>query len=353
MSGFIVIGARNYSDIRSVTIQSAYIKYYPYLNLTYQFNKRWRQSIQAAAGGAHTRVAGNSVRYGIYHASVRTEWQLKPTFHYFFTVQAIQKIQEGQAIWAGPFYITSVTKMYAPDRYAVPRVLQSQLGIVKMNLYTGLMLNAFAQVSQSSFEQGLQLTVRETFETLSAFQVPRQLKFTGQFNLEKYVHALKIKYNFSGSLNRIRQPQRVNEVNYDTRLNYMLIENRLGTHWKKAINLTSFYTITISRNVSGSGIKPTVMTMHRTGMQLTYRIRQRGVIQIRYGYDRSRFSGFFHALDGMGEVSVKDRWKLSLHASNLLNIRYYSIINVAERGTTVYRRQLTGRTVMFGLQYTF
>jgi hypothetical protein len=353
MSGFIVIGEHNYSDIRSVTIQSAYIKYYPYLNLTYQFNKRWRQSIQAAAGGAHTRVAGNSGSYGIYHASVRTEWQHKPTFHYFFTVQATQKIQEGQAIWAGPFYITSVTKLYAPDRYAVPRVLQSQLGIVKMNLYTGLMLNAFAQVSQSSFEQGLQLAVRETFEILSAFQVPRQLKITGQINLEKYVHAVKIKYNFSGSLNRIRQPQRVNELNFDTRLNYMLIENRLGTHWKKAINLTSFYAITISRNVSSSGIKPTVMKMHRTGMQLNYRIRQRGVIQIRYGYDRSRFSGFFHALDGMGEVSVKDRWKLSLHASNLLNIRYYSIVNVAERGTTVYRRQLTGRTVMFGLQYTF
>jgi hypothetical protein len=94
MSGFIVIGERNYSDIRSVTIQSAYIKFYPYINLTYQFNKRWRQSIQAAAGGAHTRVAGNSVGYGIYHALVRTEWQLKPTFHYFFTVQATQKIQD-------------------------------------------------------------------------------------------------------------------------------------------------------------------------------------------------------------------------------------------------------------------
>jgi len=353
MSGFIVIGERNYSDIRSVAIRSAYIKYYPYLNLTYQFNKRWIQSIQAAAGGANTRVAGNSVRYGIYHATVRTEWQLKPTFHYFFTVQATQKIQEGQAIWAGPFYITSVTKMYAPERYAVPRVLQSQLGIVKMNLYTGLMLNAFAQVSSSSFEQGLQLTVRETFETLSAYQVPKQFKFMGQFNLEKYVHAVKIKYNFSGSLNRIRQPQRVNEMNFDTRLNYMLIENRLGTHWKKAINLTSFYTITISRSINGSSIKPTVMTMHRTGMQLNYRIRQRSVIQIRYGYDRSRFSGFFHALDGMGEISVKDRWKLNLHASNLLNIRYYSAVNVAERGTTIYSRQLTGRTIMFGLQYTF
>jgi outer membrane receptor protein involved in Fe transport len=55
----------------------------------------------------------------------------------------------------------------------------------------------------------------------------------------------------------------------------------------------------------------------------------------------------------MGELSVKDRWKLSLHASNLLNIRYYSIFHVAERGTTVFRRQLTGRTVMFGVQYVF
>jgi hypothetical protein len=353
MNGFIVVGERNYSDINSAQNQSAYIKYYPYFNLTHQFNKRWRQHIQAAAGVAQSRVGGHSVGYGIYHAAVRTEWQLKPTFHYFFTVQASKKIQDGQSIWAGPFYITSVTKMYSPQQFAVPRVLQTQLGIVKMNLYTGLMLNAFAQVSSSSFEQGLQLTVRETYETLSTFQVPRQLRFTGQFNLEKYVHAVKIKYNLSGSLSRLKQPQRVNAINYDTRFNYILIENRISTHWKKAINLTSFYTITLSSNVYGSGVAAAAMTMHRTGMQLHYRILQRGVIQIRYGYDRSRFSGYFHALDGMGELSVKDRWKLSLHASNLLNIRYYSIFHVAERGTTVFRRQLTGRTVMFGVQYVF
>lgn len=136
-------------------------------------------------------------------------------------------------------------------------------------------------------------------------------------------------------------------------MRFMQVENRLNTHWKKSVNITTFYTITLSRSMISKGNESATMAMNRLGFMINYSIVRKGLIQIKYGYDWSSQSGSFHALDGMVSYPAGKRWKLSMNASNLLNKRYYSFIQASESGTTIYSRQLTGRTIMTGIQYLF
>jgi hypothetical protein len=151
----------NHSSMNFSNQQSGFFKLYPYATFHYAVSKKWRQTLQLAGGALSAMIDRKTFWYGIYHAELRTEWQRKPSINYFISLLANQKMQEGMALYAGPIYLNSSTCWDSPAGYAVPRTIQVQAGVVKMNLYSGLMLNAYSQTMVTGFEQGIQLAFVE------------------------------------------------------------------------------------------------------------------------------------------------------------------------------------------------
>jgi hypothetical protein len=170
------------------------IKVYPYLSWNYQFNKKWKQLMQLSAGTAGIELAKRFGWYGIYHAESRTDWQPKPTAQYFLSVLSTQKVSEENKLFAGPLFAYPGIWWRSSETYAIPRLWQGQLGMVRMNLYSGLMMNVLLQATVTRFGQGMALTLGDSYQEFAVFRVDRQTRWMAQMHLEQYIHAIHIRY---------------------------------------------------------------------------------------------------------------------------------------------------------------
>ena len=352
--GFMVLFENNYSSMNFSSQRSGLIKLYPYATLHYAVSKKWRQTLQLAVGALSAVTERRTVWYGIYHAELRTEWQRKPTINYFISMQATQKTQEGLALYAGPLYLNSRTRWYSAKGYAVPRTIQLQAGVVKMNLYSGLILNAYLQTTLTGFEQGIQLSFLEQQEQLLPFLISRRLSHNGQLSIEKFIHASSIRMTTTIGYNRNIEPRRFNGKQFEASMSNTTIENKLSSHWKKSFNLSAYCMYNVGTFHMGKNVhQPSQIRWYRAGSSMHYRLRNKGVAQLHAVYMKTGQLTSFTAMDAELIFNLRQRCKVNLAAYNLLNHRYYRAYELTTMGTSDFRRYLNGRNVMVGLELGF
>lgn len=352
--GMMVQAEERPSGMNYLRISSGYLKFYPYAAWQFFPSRKWRHFMQVAAGGLAVWVQGKAVWYGNYHAELRTEWQKKSTLHYFVSMQATQKIQEGLAVVAGPVYLSSRTRWCSAEAFAVPRTMKVQAGLVKMNLYTGLIMNAFVQTMVTRFEQGVQFSFFHNEEQLASFLIKRRLSSNGQISIEKYIHAASIRITCTISYNHFSEPRQLNGRLFETRLGNWQVENRISSHWKIPINLTA-YSI-FSKGVvhtSKDAVDKSFNRLYRAGCNFVYRLNSRGFVQVQYGYLHAGRLNHFTALDASISYTVKQKYKFIMRAFNLLNNHSFRMFEVTAYGTSDYRRSINGRNFMAGVELGF
>jgi hypothetical protein len=352
--GFVMLIENNYSSINFSNQHSGFLKIYPYATVNYAASKKWRQTVQLAGGALSAVMNRNSIWYSIYHAELRTEWQRKPTTNYFISFQATQKMQEGFALYAGPFYLNSRTSWYSAEVYAVPRNIQLQTGMVKMNLYSGLILNAYLQTIITTHEQGIQFSFADQQEKLLPFLISRRLGNSGQLNIEKFIHSANIRITTTVRYNRSFEPRRFNGKEFETIMRNITIENKMNSHWKKPFNLSAYCiynagTFRVEKDMN----QQTLIRSYRAGSSMYYRLNKKGIVQVHGMYVKTGKLKGFTAIDLEMTYNLKARCKLNLMAYNLLNHRFYRAYELTTVGTSDYRRYLNGRNIMLGLAFDF
>lgn len=352
--GMMVLTEENPSSMNYLRVSSGFIKFYPYLAGHFSPNRKWRHLMQVAGGGLSVWVQGKSVLYGNYHAELRTEWQKKPNLHYFISLQATQKMQDGLSVVAGPIYLSSQTRWNSAEVYAVPRTMKVQAGLVKMNLYTGLMMNAIVQTMVTRFEQGMQFSFFQNQEQLSSFLISRRFSSNGQISVEKYIHAANIRIICIISYNYFNEPRQLNGKLFETKIGNWHVENRISSHWKTPINLTAYSIFSKGEvRTSNGAVDKSFNHLYRAGCNFVYRLNSKGFAQLQYGYVHAGRVNHFTALDASISYTVKKKYKFNLRAFNLLNNQTFRLFEVAAYGTTDYRRQINGRNFMAGAELGF
>jgi hypothetical protein len=353
-AGMRAASEKMHSKINANALATAVIKVYPYLSWNYQFNKKWKQLMQLSAGTAGTQLAKRFGWYGIYHAEARTDWQPKPTAQYFLSVLSTQKVSEENKLFAGPLFAYPGIWWRSSETYAIPRLWQGQLGMVRMNLYTGLMMNVLLQATVTRLEQGMSLALGDSYQEFAVFKADRQTRWMAQMHLEQYIHAVHIRYTCQSNYTLSAQPQTVNGSVYATRISSIQMEQRISTHWKIPFNMVLHYGIRHGRySMIRSNPARTLGLQQHTRMELAYRFGKRAVYQLHYAYTHLPNAALFHAFDVSANIQASSRWKFSVQALNLFNTRYYRILGIDQVSSFNHQHLLRGRSYLVGVQYGF
>jgi hypothetical protein len=353
-TGIRAASERVYSTMNASRLSTTIFKVYPYMSWNHQFNKKWKQLMQLSAGTASTELYQRYAWYGIYHVEARTDWQPKPTVQYFLSLLSTQKVSEENKLFAGPLFTNSGIWWRSPSNYAIPRLWQGQLGMVRMNLYNGLMMNVLLQATMTKFTQGVALTLGDWYQEFAVFSVDRQARWMAQIHLEKFLHSVHVRYTCQSNYTLTDQPQIVNGSFYSTRISTIQLEQRISTHWKIPFNLVLQYRLlngrySLMRNIPVRDLG----VQQQMKMELTYRLGNRGVVQVWYHYADLPKAIVFHAIDVAAHIKVSSKWKFSIQALNLFNTRYYRIVGIDQVSSFNHQQLLRGRSYLLGVQYGF
>jgi hypothetical protein len=130
------------------------------------------------------------------------------------------------------------------------------------------------------------------------------------------------------------------------------LEQRLLSNWKGWFNGELHYSLQQNR-FGASGQRPSTMKRFEYGISSTLRFSTQLFAHVQYRVQRFEQGQSFDMLDGMVKAVLSPRWRCSITLNNLMNHRYFELLNASPYGHDRFTHQLNGRQVLFGLNWGF
>jgi len=333
------------------SLQLQLIKYYPYLSVVQRHSKKILSTFNAAAGTA--MVKSNTINRNafIFHLEDKWVWQQNPTTQYRLGIALAKKPAANRAWHAGPvlFENSIRTGIHNP---ATPLSLGLELGATKMDLYKGFLLSVAANANLVRNDYGMATAVGNAFDSLSWFIIPLQRNLMLNVRVEQFIHAMKLKYILQANWMLGQRPQQLNGIVFGSTMNGQAIDQRVVSNWKGLFNGEVHYHLQQNR-FSSSADQHSSMKKISYGISTTLRFSAHLFAKIQYQVQLFEGGQSFDMLDGMVKAVLSPRWRCSISLNNLMNHRYFEIINASAYGHDRFTQQLNGRQVLFGLNWGF
>jgi hypothetical protein len=326
-------------------------KYHPYLSIVQRHSKKISTTFNVAAGRA--MVNSNTINRNIFifHLEEKLAWQKKPTAHYRMGIALAKKPASNPSWHAGPVLFEGTMRNGVPD-LAFPLSVDMEIGVTKMDLYKGFVLSVNARAGMMRNDYGIATIVGKMVDSLSWFIIPLQRNLLLNAHLEQFIHPLKLKYILDANWILSHQPQQLNGIVFGSTMNSLGVEQRMVSNWKGRFNVEMQYSL--QQNSFGSSVgQSSTMKKMAYGISTTLRFSAHLFAHVQYRVQRFEQGQSFDMLDGVVKAVLSPRWRCSLALNNLINHRYFELLNASAYGHDRFTHQLNGRQVLFGINWGF
>jgi hypothetical protein len=327
------------------------IKYYPYLSVVRQHAKKISTTFNAAAGVVMVNSNAINRKAFIFHLEEKWAWQRKPTTQYRMGIALAQKPSTVRSWHAGPLFVeTSMRSGMA--NLAIPLSVDVEMGATKMDLYKGFVLSVTARASILHNDVGMATAVGNFVDSLSWFVIPLQRNLMLNAGVEQFIHPLKLKYILHANGLLGHRPQQLNGIVFASTMNSLGFEQRVVSNWKGRFNAELHHGLQQNRFGSSVGQSSTMKKMVY-GISTTLRFSPHLFAHVQYRVQHFEQGQSFDMLDGVVKALLSPRWRCSLALNNLMNHRYFELLNATAYGHDRFTHQLNGRQVLLGLNWGF
>jgi hypothetical protein len=327
------------------------IKYYPYLSVVRQHAKKISTTFNAAAGVVMVNSNAINRKAFIFHLEEKWAWQRKPTTQYRMGIALAQKPTTVRSWHAGPLFVETTTRSGMAN-LAIPLSVDVEMGATKMDLYKGFVLSVTARASILHNDVGMATAVGNFVDSLSWFVIPLQHNLMLNAGVEQFIHPLKLKYILQSYGLLGHRPQQLNGIVFASTMNSLGFEQRVVSNWKGRFNAELHHGLQQNRFGSSVGQSSTMKKMVY-GISTTLRFSPHLFAHVQYRVQHFEQGQSFDMLDGVVKALLSPRWRCSLALNNLMNHRYFELLNATAYGHDRFTHQLNGRQVLLGLNWGF
>jgi len=327
------------------------IKYYPYLSVVRQHAKKISTTFNAAAGVVMVNSNAINRKAFIFHLEEKWAWQRKPTTQYRMGIALAQKPTTVRSWHAGPLFVETTTRSGMAN-LAIPLSVDVEMGATKMDLYKGFVLSVTARASILHNDVGMATAVGNFVDSLSWFVIPLQRNLMLNAGVEQFIHPLKLKYILQSYGLLGHRPQQLNGIVFASTMNSLGFEQRVVSNWKGRFNAELHHGLQQNRFGSSVGQSSTMKKMVY-GISTTLRFSPHLFAHVQYRVQHFEQGQSFDMLDGVVKALLSPRWRCSLALNNLMNHRYFELLNATAYGHDRFTHQLNGRQVLLGLNWGF
>ena len=327
------------------------IKYYPYLSVVRRHSKKLSTTFNAASGVAMVNSNAINRKAFIFHLEEKWVWKKKPTTQYQMGIALAQKPSTVRSWHAGPLFVET-TMRNGMANLAIPLSVDLEMGATKMDLYKGFVLSVTARAGILHNDVGMATAVGNFVDSLSWFVIPLQRNLLLNAHLEQFFHPLKLKYILQANGLLGQRPQQLNGIVFGSTMNSLGVEQRMVSNWKGRFNAELHYSL--QQNSFGSSVgQSSTMKKMAYGISTTLRFSAHLFAHVQYRVQRFEQGQSFDMLDGVVKTVLSPRWRCSLALNNLMNHRYFELLNASAYGHDRFTHQLNGRQVLFGINWGF
>jgi hypothetical protein len=194
--------------------------------------------------------------------------------------------------------------------------------------------------------------VGNVVDSLTWFIMPLQRNLMLNAHLEQFIYPLKLKYILQVNWLLTQRPQQLNGIVFGSTMNSLGVEQRMVSNWKGRFNAELHYGLQENRFGSSVG-QPSTMKKIDYGISTTLRFSAHLFAHVQYRVQRFEQGQSFDMLDGVIKAELSPRWRCSLALNNLMNHRYFELLNASAYGHDRFTQQLNGRQVLLGLNWGF
>jgi hypothetical protein len=227
-----------------------------------------------------------------------------------------------------------------------------EMGATKMDLYKGFVLSVTANANMLRNDYGMATAVGNVVDSLSWFIIPLQRNLMLNAHLEQFIHLLKLKYIVQANGLQSQRPQQLNGMGFASTMNSLGFEQRMVSNWKGWFNAELHYGLQRNRFISLSNLTSTTKKI-LYGISTTLRFSTHLFAHLQYRVQRFEGGQSFEMLDGVIKAVLSPRWRCSLALNNLMNHRYFELLNASPYGHDRLTQQLNGRQVLLGVNWGF
>ena len=334
---------------QAISLQLA--KYYPYLSIVRRHSKRLSTTFNAAAGTALVRSDAINRHTFIFHLEEKWAWQKKPTTQYRLGIALAKKPSTIRSWHATPLFVEN-TKRNGMANLAIPLSVGVEMGATQMDLYKGFVLSVTANANMLRNDYGMATAVGNVVDSLSWFVIPLQCNLMLNAQVEQFIHPLKLKYIVQANGMQSQRPQQLNGKGFASTMNSLGFEQRMVSNWKGWFNAELHYGLQRNRFISLSNLTSTTKKI-LYGISTTLRFSTHLFAHVQYRVQRFEGGQSFEMLDGVVKAVLSPRWRCSLALNNLMNHRYFELLNASPYGHDRFTQQLNGRQVLLGVNWGF
>jgi hypothetical protein len=308
-------------------------------------------TFNAAAGTVLVKSTAIDRNAFIFHLEEKWVWKKKPTIQYQMGIGLAKKPSTIRSWHAGPLLFETTMRNGIPD-IATPLSVGMEMGATKMDLYKGFVLSVTANANMLRNDYGMATAVGNVFDSLTWFMIPYQRNLMLNAHLEQFMYPLKLKYILQVNWLLSQRPQQLNGLVFGSTLNSLGFEQRMVSNWKGRFNAELHYGL--QQNQFGSSAdQSSTMKKIVYGISTTLRFSTHLFAHVQYQLQRFDQGQSFDMLDGVVKAVLSPRWRCSISLNNLMNHRYFELINASAYGHDRFTQQLNGRQVLFGLNWGF
>ena len=334
---------------QAISLQLA--KYYPYLSIVRRHSKKRSTTFNAAAGTAVVKSNAINRHAFIFHLEKKSIWQRKPTTQYRLGIALAKKPSTIRSWHAAPLFVEN-TMRNGMANLAISLSAGVEMGATKMDLYKGFVLSVTANANMLRNDYGMATAVGNVVDSLSWFIIPLQRNLVLNAHLEQFIHLLKLKYIVQANGLQSQRPQQLNGMVFASTMNSLGFEQRMVSNWKGWFNAELHYGLQRNRFISLSNLTSTTNKI-LYGISTTLRFSTHLFAHLQYRVQRFEGGQSFEMLDGVIKAVLSPRWRCSLALNNLMNHRYFELLNASPYGHDRLAQQLNGRQVLLGVNWGF
>ncbi len=246
-----------YSAQDHYKLEANSIKSYVTLHLTRTITKKIHYDMQSSMG--YTQIAFNNETNCklIYHLDQVISWKPKATRQLSLSYGILKQDPELRRFFSGNIYTNATLKVAGPAIITYPVTLYSQLHFSLLDLYRGVNLYTQLMFREVKGDYFMSTTLEPFYTILNHLIAKRQSSASFNFQLEKIIHPIRVKYRILYTAMHVQIPAQFNAENFTAVNTIKRFGQHISTNWRKGFNLQFEYYINQSQflGIVREGIK--------------------------------------------------------------------------------------------------
>lgn len=336
------------SNQHNIILNLRGLKTFTSIHLTSVVSKKINFDMQTMFGYAQMNVSQNLKHGFIYHLDHDFTWKPKPTRQLNLKYGILKQETDLRRFFAGSIFSNATVKVSGPAALSFPVTLYSQLHFSLLDLYRGINVYAQLMIKNINRDYYMATSLGPYNTTLSHLIAKRQYTASFNFQFEKLIHPVRIKYRLLFGLLHLNGPAQFNSQKFIAINTFSTIGQHISTNWRKGYNL-QFEHHQIQSKLAGMS----------SNTFRNYRNEYKIILELYFSHHLNAHL-VLHRYNGKGltpldvfdikmNCSPNSKYRFFINGNNLLNKKIFIQQTISHNSISTTSQQLIGRRIFIGV----